>query len=389
MREERSSSKTIYANRSYFGVLRVREQEDRYGKYRSLMHGSTHHGLNYQNGKFRRLATTYYHQYGPAGLVMLKYNWFRDGFRYPETPVMDAVDPKTGEKFKKLMWLDDQLEFHSDARIGASLAAINALGGVWPIQSVTDAWSEPPYATIGLGTGTMAAYGRPFQHCHYYEIDRQIRRLSLPENETQMYHDKERDVYEPYFNYLADAKLRGAIVQVRMGDARLRMAYPYAPYNEEEEILGQSKGGGPQNFYHMMVVDAFSSDAIPIHLITVEAIKMYMDKLVPDGILCVHTSNRHVDLVPVVAKVVEAIRKDDKAGMPNLACMRAHDSAPFSDHDRGSSDQKYAPGQFTSEWVMVARDIKLLAGVEDPSGKIDPNTGKVRESAGWKPHRFT
>ena len=60
----------------------------------------------------------------------------------------------------------------------------------------------------------------------------------------------------------------------------------------------------------MMVVDAFSSDAIPIHLITLEAIKMYMDKLVPDGILCIHTSNRHVDLVPVVQRVVEAIRRE-------------------------------------------------------------------------------
>ena len=112
----------------------------------------------------------------------------------------------------------------------------------------------------------------------------------------------------PYFNYLHDAIGRGSIVQVRMGDARLRMAYPYEPYNEEKERQGKSKAGGPQNFYHMMVVDAFSSDAIPIHLITLEAIKMYMDKLVPDGILCIHTSNRHVDLVPVVQRVVEAIR---------------------------------------------------------------------------------
>ena len=55
-------------------------------------------------------------------------------------------------------------------------------GGVFPVDAVAAAWSEPPFATIGLGTGTMASYGRPFQHVHYYEIDRQIRRLSLPEN---------------------------------------------------------------------------------------------------------------------------------------------------------------------------------------------------------------
>ena len=52
----------------------------RMGAYRSLMHGSTHHGLNYQPKEYRRLATTYYHQYGPAGMVMKKFNWFQDGF---------------------------------------------------------------------------------------------------------------------------------------------------------------------------------------------------------------------------------------------------------------------------------------------------------------------
>ena len=232
-----------------------------------------------------------------------------------------------------------------------------------PIESITAGlWAEPPFATIGLGTGTMASYTRIFQHCHYYEIDRQIRLLSLPENESQMFTDADGNK-GPYFNYLQDAIDRGGIVQVRMGDARLRMAYPYSPYNLEEERLGQSKAGGPEGFYHMMVVDAFSSDAIPIHLITVEAIKMYMSKLSPDGILCVHTSNRHVDLVPVVERVVEAIRMEEGGDMPNLACKRAHDSAPGQDREGGLG---FAPGQFTSEWVMVARNIKLLNDLETP-----------------------
>jgi hypothetical protein len=204
----------------------------------------------------------------------------------------------------------------------------------------------------------MASYGRPFQYVDYYEIDRQIRRLNLPENKSQEYEEG------PYFWYLHDAMQRGAIVQVRMGDARLRMAYDYAPYNLEQEQLGLSKAGGPQNFYHMMFVDAFSSDAIPIHLITVEAIKMYMDKLVPDGILCVHTSNRHVDLVPVVQRVVEAIRSEPGSRFPKLACVRAHDSAPYG--DRTPRELMFAPGQFNSEWVMVAQNIKILDKLETP-----------------------
>src|SRR5262249_14123983 len=150
-------------------------------------------------------------------------------------------------------------------------------------------WSEPPYATIGLGTGTMASYGRPFQHVHFYEIDNLVKKLSLPPRGS-----------EAYFTYLQQAKDRGAEVQGLMGDARLRMAQPYKNFNEfgdtiKPDVLlrDQSRdslvAGGPENFYHLMVVDAFSSDAIPVHLITKQAIEMYFAKLVPEGVLCVHT----------------------------------------------------------------------------------------------------
>src|SRR5439155_15246736 len=152
--------------------------------------------------------------------------------------------------------------FWGDSRMPASLVGMGALPGMvsnLPVAQLVDLWSEPPYATIGLGTGTMASYGRPFQHVHFYEIDNHVRRLSLPLRGQR------------YFNYLQGAIDRGAYVQVLMGDARLRMAFPYETYNEEQERYGKGKGGGPENFYHMMVVDAFSSDAIPVHLLTREA----------------------------------------------------------------------------------------------------------------------
>src|SRR5205823_4486988 len=83
-------------------------------------------------------------------------------------------------------------------------------------------------------------------------------------------------------------------------------ALPYgnfAEYMRDEKAYmathNNEPPGGPQRFYHMMVVDAFSSDAIPAHLITKEAIKMYFDHLAEKGILCVHTSNRHVSLPKV------------------------------------------------------------------------------------------
>jgi hypothetical protein len=112
--------------------------------------------------------------------------------------------------------------------------------------------------------------------------------------------------------------------------------------------------GGPDNFYHMIVVDAFSSDAIPRHLITKEAIQMYFKKLAPDGILCVHTSNRYVDLVPVVA---------DAARELGLASVRGH---------TGGGKER---GHFSSEWVMVARDQGILNKLKEPptaAGQRDP-----------------
>src|SRR5262245_40340568 len=117
----------------------------------------------------------------------------------------------------------------------------------------------------------MASYARPFQHVHFYEIDDQIRRLSqaLP-NPTN-----------PYFTYLKGAEKRGANVQVLMGDARQRMALPYKNYDDYDAKKDAQNvpPGGPDNFYHMMVVDAFSSDAIPAHLLTKEAFQMYFKKL--------------------------------------------------------------------------------------------------------------
>ena len=148
-----------------------------------------------------------------------------------------------------------------------------------------------------------------------------------------------------------------------MGDARLRMALPYKNHFEiyrqirtleakndkltaEEasqlDKLREAKddGGGPQNFYHMMVVDAFSSDAIPAHLLTEEAFRMYFEHLSEEGILCVHTSNRFVELPKVVAAVTAKLK---------FAQLRGHDA-----------NTEREKGHYTSEWVMVARKAEYL-----------------------------
>jgi hypothetical protein len=431
----------VFETRSYFGLLRVQRSYERWGSsnqyvpYVNLMHGTTNHGMALQRGddpsipNLTRVATTYYHRKGPVGICMERFNWFAGGEE-----------------------LDEQsfVRFDSDARMPVSLIASGmpnfGVGG--PLSQLVTTWSEPPYAVIGLGTGTMASYGRPYQAVHFYEIDEQIRRLSLPEGGG-----------EPFFGYLQAALKRGTDLKVLMGDARLRMAMPWIPkkyqkpgfpseYKEGIELkdVPFDERGGPEYFYHLMVVDAFSSDAIPRHLITKQAMEMYFRHLVPGhwgpwvdvdprdpskqkdgalfapkfyyeegklsdgstrkrmwvpgGVLCVHTSNRHLALVPVVRDTAAKVEwvdfydgKPEKIDTPKtkvgLVAVRGHDNAP------GNSVLKknYDIGHFTSEWVMVARDRNDLKHLVTPpkysewirdANKDKPANQQFRDEQYWQ-----
>jgi hypothetical protein len=170
-------------------------------------------------------------------------------------------------------------------------------------------------AVIGLGTGTMACYARPGQHLTFYDIDPVVRRFSFDEG-------------HPYFTYVQDARQRGAHLELVMGDARLTM--------ERKQLKDSEK-------YGIMVIDAFSSDAIPIHLITLEALDVYLDKLTEDGLLCFHISNRYLDLRPVLL---------------NLAKERGLSAVYQSDNW-----EEAFPGKSASTWVMLARKSEYLDGL--------------------------
>jgi hypothetical protein len=332
-----------YRARSYFGLIKVSTHPGKLGPSRSMIHGHIDHGMNFlkpdekdwgnPDKDYSRLATTYYHRWGPAGIVMEKFCWFHE----------------------------EENHFHTDARICASLlgAGSTPFGATLPVDQIAALWSEPPYATIGLGTGTMASYARPYQHMHYYEIDNTVKRLSLQRSWKPdiTYLDIGEDQRAPFFTYLRDSLARGVHIQVLMGDARLRMNMPYRNHYEDPE-----RGGGPENFYHMMVVDAFSSDAIPAHLITKQGIEMYFKHLSKEGILCVHTSNRFVDLVKVVSDVTNSL---------GYSCLRGHDEA--DDREKG---------HYTSEWVMVARDSKYLKHLTEPRGYRERLRANNRQNAG-------
>jgi protein-L-isoaspartate O-methyltransferase len=145
---------------------------------------------------------------------------------------------------------------------------------------------------VGLGVGTLAAYGRPGDVYRIYEINPQVVRLAQTE-----------------FTFLRDS---AAAVEVALGDARLRL--------EAEP---------PQEF-DLLAVDAFSGDSVPTHLLTQEALALYVRHLAAGGILAVHISNRFVDFEPVLAAGALALRRpvvtvrEPGEGEGNRLCLNSH-----------------------------------------------------------------
>ena len=124
---------------------------------------------------------------------------------------------------------------------------------------------------VGLGTGSLACYARAGDTWRYYDIDPAVVRIATDPK---------------LFDFIARCLPNPDIV---IGDARLTLA------REPAEKFGY------------LVIDAFSSDSIPVHLLTAEALKLFLDKLTPDGLLALHISNRHLDLVPPLASTIALI----------------------------------------------------------------------------------
>lgn len=150
-------------------------------------------------------------------------------------------------------------------------------GPVGDIFAASGLGAGSKVAVVGLGTGTLACYARPAQRWTFYDIDDAVVRVAEDES---------------CFTYLADARRRGAEVSVVEGDARLR--------------LDEAPDGG----LDLIVLDAFSSDAVPVHLLSREAIALYRRKLAPGGVLAFNLSSKFLDLPPLMA------RQAQDAGLP-------------------------------------------------------------------------
>lgn len=156
---------------------------------------------------------------------------------------------------------------------------------------------------VGLGTGAIAAYSRPVDAFTFYEIDPAVARIAADPT---------------YFSFLDSAE---GSVETRLGDGRLLL--------EQEAALDAEP-------FDLLVIDAFSSDAIPTHLLTLEAMRLYLSRITPDGVVAMHISNRHLDLSGLL------LNAGREVGLTVLI------------NDDGV-DQEYTErtGHFSSTWVAM------------------------------------
>ncbi|MBT3529800.1 MAG: fused MFS/spermidine synthase [Gammaproteobacteria bacterium] len=148
---------------------------------------------------------------------------------------------------------------------------------------------------VGLGAGTLAAYANTHIDLEGSKDSYVTTRDVATDDYLRFYELNPRVVQwaTEYFTFLQDASSRGADIDVFEGDARIVLEH-------------QLRQGNDQHF-DVLAIDAFSSDAIPIHLLTLESIQIYLEHLNEDGILALHVTNRYVDLVPIVARLAEAV----------------------------------------------------------------------------------
>ncbi|MEJ7759739.1 MAG: fused MFS/spermidine synthase [Gemmatimonadaceae bacterium] len=238
----------LHAERSFFGVSRVVRPAT--ARVQTLQHGTTVHGAQSLIAGRRLEPITYYHREGPIG----------DFFR----------------------------------------------------STTASAIPRRRVAVVGLGTGTLACYGRAGEEWTYHEIDPVVAKIA-------------RD--PRFFTLLRDCP---PAVKIVLGDARLTLG---------------TAGGAAR--YDILILDAFSSDAIPVHLLTREAVALYFRALAPGGAIAMHISNRHLDLEPVVA----AIARD----LGVAALVRRDLPVP--------PQAQLSTGRAQSVWVALARSRNDLGGL--------------------------
>lgn len=263
---ENQTWETIYRNRDFFGLLRI----DRHRKINPpsyiLYNGYTKHGAQYRHPQLVGRTTTYYTENSGVGQAILKH------------PKREARQPM---------------------HIGI----------------------------VGLGVGTLAAYGTPGDIFDIYEINPTVVDLACS---------------TPYFTYLADSAADA--VNISVGDGRIQL-------EKEWEQSGSKQ-------FDLLILDAFSGDSVPAHLLTEEAFELYLNHLAPEGLLLIHISNRYLDLVPLMQA------QKEKCGI----------ASAFVHHNSGQKD-RFAIG---SSWTIFAKDQSTLNAIKWENIELHPQVKTIR-----------
>jgi len=238
--------------RNFYGAMRVVDFDQAEERSRVLIHGSIQHGVQFLSPSRRRTATAYYGGSSAAGLML------------------------------------DLLQAKGPVRVGV----------------------------IGLGVGTLLAYGRPGDYFRVYELNPAV--LDLARNE---------------FSFLRDSQAKYDVV---MGDARLSL---------EKESSGQ---------FDLLVVDAFTGDSVPTHLMTVEALRTYRKHLAPGGWIALNISSRFLNLAPTFQRLAAA---------EGLYAFRA----------RTGDDARQRI--YTADWVLMSQHADLPAPLRAVSRPLSAETG--------------
>jgi spermidine synthase len=182
---------------------------------------------------------------------------------------------------------------------------------------------------VGLGIGTIGAYVGPGDSIRFYEINPAVIDIAAGGK---------------WFTFLEDCQKRGGHVDTKLGDARLTI---------ERELLDE-----PSKRYDLLVLDAFSGDAIPVHLLTEEAFKVYMQRLGThdadgrDGVIAVHIQNHYVGLEPVVRALAE------RFGLKYV---------------RIKNPKIPGVGVYASEWMILSKDEGLIQSLAPFAAAPDPD----------------
>jgi hypothetical protein len=259
---------TAWSARNFYGVLSVREFGARGADSHaySLHHGRIAHGYQFRGPGKERIPTGYYSAISGIGRTLLE---LRSANAKPGNPVT--------------------------LRIGV----------------------------VGLGAGTLAAYGEAGDYVRFYEINPDVIQVATDDR---------------YFTFLKDCRAQLTVVP---GDARISM----------EHELEQNQ---PQQF-DVLAIDAFSGDAVPVHLLTREAFDIYLKELKPGGILAVHVTNTHLDLTRVLSPIAARYRL-------NYALLHTSGENAFS---------------VKSDWVLLSANERFMAALLTPA---EMATSKAPES---------